>query len=333
MDFEHYVVWGYRNSYHTHSHIHEGLYRALAHLFPGRAEWLDEHSNVDVNRPSTFFMTNWDVSLRLPVRDDCFYCVHGLDGHRETMELFGGKKAIAFNQYIDYAIEGRWSDGGVASKSHPIDRNGWIWLGEDAPYHPGIRRLDIRWATDLLPHEIEANKSLARPWRPDSQVIHYVGTYWRVNEVEINQFQSACQAGGVELRHHGGGQARTGYSHMGRDNVVSPEDNARLVRESYFAPAIVGSHHLTEGYAPCRIFKNISYGAFGVTNSEKVQRLFGGRLIHNSDPYRLFFDARDRLPGVTQEQLFELMDLVRDRHTYVNRLQAVLKAAELAWEG
>jgi len=328
--YEHYVVWGFRNSYHTHSHIHEGLYRALNHLFPGKSEWLDEYSHVDVNRPNSFFITNHDVAPQLPAREDSFYLVHGGSDYAYVKDKFWGLRGhMSWNVFIDWSYA---YDDAAPFGRRPLNRPEAVWVGEDAPYYPSQKHMDFRWATDLTPPEIEANKVGARPWRPESRVINYVGTYWRVNEVEINRFQAACQAGGIELRHYGAGQVE-GYNHLGRNNVVSIADNQRLMRESYFAPAIVGSHHLTEGYAPCRIFKNISYGTMGVTNSEKVQKLFGGRLIHHNDPYQLFFDARDRLPSVTQTQLYELMDFVAQKHTYLNRLNAIFKAAELVWEG
>lgn len=333
MNWQRYVVWGFRNIYHTHSHIHEGLYRGLKYMFGGAnapVEWIDEYSNVNVDRPNTFFITNHDVTDKLPVRDDCFYLVHGGSDNPSCRERFGKLRGyISWNVFIDWSYA---FDDSQPFGRRPKNRPDPIWIAEDVPYFPKQKHMDFRWATDLTPPEIEANKEGAKAIHPGSRVINYVGTYWKVNEHEINRFNSACVDGGIQLRHCGAGQVE-GFNYLGRSNVVSVEDNVRLVRESYFAPAIVGSHHLTEGYAPCRIFKNISYGAFGVTNSEAVQRLFGGRLIHNNDPYQLFFDAREKLPSVSREQLLGLMDFVKDKHTYVKRLEAVLKAADIAMEG
>jgi hypothetical protein len=329
MIFDKLIVWGFKNLYSTHSHIHDGLYRALR--FMGKdAQWIDEHSHVDVNQPGTMFITNHDVACQLPVRDDCFYMIHGGSDSAECRARFGGlRNYLTWNVFIDWVYA---YDDSQPFGRRPINRPEAIWVGEDAPFYPSTKHMDFRWATDLTPPEIEANKRGAQVLNTGSKVINYVGTYWRVNETEIAAFERACANGGIELRHLGAGQV-SGFSYLGRSNVVSLEDNVRLVRESYFAPAIVGSHHLTEGYAPCRIFKNISYGQFGVTNSEKVQRLFGGRLIHDDDPYRLFFTARERLASVSQAELHSLMDLVAQKHTYVNRLEAVFKAVELISEG
>lgn len=322
MNFSRYIVWGFHRHYHTHGHIHHGLFRALEHMFPGKAEWRDDVDGLPDDISNTFFITNHDVALQLPASESCFYLIHGGSDSAECKAKFWHLKGhMSWNVFIDFSYA---YDEAAPFGRRPLNRPEAIWVAEDAPFYPSQNHMDFRWATDLLPHEIEANKAVARAWNPESRVINYVGTYWRVNEREIADFGRACRDGGIELRHYGAGQAEYNGS-----KVVSIEDNVKLVRESYFAPAIVGSHHLTEGYLPCRILKNVSYGMMGVTNSEKVQRVFGGKLIHDDDPYRLFFTARDLLASTPIEEVHALMDHVRDHHTYVQRLEAIFKAIDL----
>jgi len=90
------------------------------------------------------------------------------------------------------------------------------------------------------------------------------------------------------------------------------------------APALQGEWQCTNGYIPCRIFKNISYGQMGITNSQTVADLFNYKIIYNHKVYQLLLDAREQLPKVTREQIYELMDLVRDKHTYLNRIDDML---------
>lgn len=319
-----FVVWGYKNPgrYHTHGHIHDGIYRAL--LRTGKdVIWADDTEQVNLDQPNTFFITNHDVADQLPLREDCFYLVHGLIDHEVKRRFEHLKNRLSWNVYINThkTIIERAEPGRV------------VMLAEDMPFFPSERHLTMRWATDRTKDEIQHNKVGARALNADSRVINYVGTYWHVNEREISEFSRACQENGVELRHLGGGQVNSHHSYLGHSKVVSPDDNVALVRESYFAPAILGSHHLTEGYAPCRIFKNISFGQFGVTNSAAVNDIFGGRLICNTDPYALFFQARDELGRVGLDRLHELMDYVAENHTYVRRLQDVFKAVEMVVDG
>jgi len=330
-----FVVWGYRNNYSTHSHIHEGIFRALQ--FMGKSvEWLDQSSDTrGRDWANTLIVTNHDVAWHLPLRDDCFYVVHGFGDHPDLRERFAGiRNRLSWNVFHDFShVYGTQGNPliGVTSLGVPLTER--MDLDEDTPFYPRERHMDFRWATDLTPPEIEANKVGAAPLNVGSRVINYVGTIWRVNEREVAAFRQACGEGGIEFRQLGAGQSGEEHRHLGHSKVVSVADNVRLVRESYFGPSIVGSHHLIEGYAPCRLFKNISYGHFGVTNSARMQRLFGGRLIHNDDPHRLFFDARERLASMPVSELHALMDFVKERHTYVRRMSCVLKAAAMVMDG
>jgi hypothetical protein len=315
-----FVVWGFKNHYTTHTHIHESFFRTLRWM--GRdVEWLDDADHRTIfDWSNVFYITNWDVSLSIPVRDDCFYLIHGGGDSPEVRARFGHlKNRMSWNVFIDYQYE-YTIPCDPENPRRPVVRPGpVVWVDQEMPFFPEAKHMDFRWATDMTPEEIERNKHGAVRFRPGSKVINYVGTYWHVNEKEIHAFERACGENGVELRHIGGGQV----------GVVSIDENIRLVRESRFAPAIVGSHHLTEGYAPCRIFKNISYGQFGVTNSAAVQRLFEGRLICDTDPYQLFATAESELASKSVADLHALMDFVSENHTYVNRINGILEAARM----
>jgi hypothetical protein len=323
-----FIVWGYRKEhrYHTHSHIHEGFYRAAKHLSPGSL-WLDDSSDLTgIDFANSIFITEHDAAKNgMPLRDDCFYVVHGMSDDaaiRKTISDFTGYH-LSWNVYHDfshvYGTQGNPACHNITTMQFPLTEK--IWLDVDVPFYPKEQHMDFRWATDLLPHEIKANKRDVTHMR-ESKEINWVGTYWHVNQKEINSFKKACEENGITLNHYGAGQ----------NGIMSIEENIRLVRESYFAPAIVGSHHITEGYAPCRIFKNISYGQMGVTNSQRVNDIFGRKLIFNPDPYQLFFEAREQLRDLPVYRVHELMDEVAAKHTYVHRLHRVLDAIHLIME-
>jgi len=167
------------------------------------------------------------------------------------------------------------------------------------------------WATDLLPHEIEENKQ-AIATRHKKSSIYWVGTITDGmfgNMREINGFKRACKKESINFIHQRG---------------VSMEQNIRSMQESYMAPAIVGTWQKKQGYIPCRIFKNISYGQMGITNSDTVNKLFKGNIVYNPDTYQLFYDAHKKLKKMPMQELYDLMDLVRDQHTYINRIEHLL---------
>jgi len=320
-----YVVWGYKNVYHTHTHIHEAFYRTLK-LTGKTVEWLDAADDIrDKDFSNTFFISNSDcinnsywpwktpIISSIPLRTDCFYAIHGLNNDAAVSDILRPfKNKLSWNVLTTET----WTKN-IIPPWFPAPE-GRIDLDVEAPFWPKEGNLQFRWATDLIPSEIEANKP-KEMLSLKNKVVHYIGTLWWVNEKELAEFRRACIDDGVEFKQTGAGQ----------DGVISHEDNIRMVRESYMAPSISGTHHLTEGYAPCRIFKNISYGQFGITNSKYVNELFENRLIYNPDPYQLYFDAKERLQNMHVSELHELMDFVAAKHTYLNRLDILKKAAQI----
>src|ERR1043166_9106316 len=97
-----YVVFGFKNAYHTHSHIHEGIYRALLNT-GNEVYWLDQADNINgYDFSNTLFIgehaavdsyywpsTNERIS-RMPIRDDCFYLIHG--DRNEVKDALGREK-------------------------------------------------------------------------------------------------------------------------------------------------------------------------------------------------------------------------------------------------
>ncbi len=321
-----FLVWGYKNVYHTHSHIHEAFYRTLK-LTGKDVMWLDQADDISgIDLSNTYIITNHDcipengywpwVNVKklsvLPIRPDCFYAVHGMNDHDGIRLLLANQKnKLSWNVLTMTAMRSKLGlSAGESSGNIQL-------LDEESPFDIEKGHLEFRWATDLIPSEIEQNKPMEM-LSLHNRIIHWVGTVWWVNEKELGEFRRACEEDGVKFNHIGGGQ----------NGVISIEENMKLIRESFMAPAISGSHHLIEGYAPCRIFKNISYGQYGITNSPKVNEIFGGKLIFNTDPYQLYYEAKERLSNMHVGELHNLMDEVARKHTYINRLAVLMKASE-----
>jgi hypothetical protein len=298
------VIWGFRNNWHTHTYIHAAFYRAMQHM--GKTVlWMDE-PNSSVDFSNTLFLTENDVCLNIPRRNDCFYANYN-GGDPKCRQYFAG-----FPQLHYAAIY-----HARAMVPYKVD------ISPDATWLPPCG-MEMRWATDLLPHEIEANKPLARTFVPESNVVYWVGTYERNHNWDtVKPFADECQRNGVTFRPIGG------YSGT---PPVSMEENIRLIRESRFAPTIPAGCQM-DGYVPCRIFKNISYGRMGVTNSKHVNAVFGNRLIFDPDSQHLFHTAQEQLPSVPIKLLHDLMDDVAAHHTYINRTNEIEEAVRLSIEG
>ena len=168
------------------------------------------------------------------------------------------------------------------------------------------------WATDLLPDEI--NPEIRKP---NSNKVSWVGTMGTGtfgNMTELSGFIHACSENNITFEHA---------------NNLSMEDNRRVIAESYMAPTIVGTWQKQKSYIPCRIFKNISYGMFGMTNSERVYELFDKKIIYSPNEYELFDLMRKKMDSPTFEsELIEQIKFVKEKHTYINRINTILSCID-----
>jgi len=87
-----------------------------------------------------------------------------------------------------------------------------------------------------------------------------------------------------------------------------------------------GTCHKQNGYIACRLLKSISYGHLGITNSLRTYELLGNKLIYNNDECELFYDAFKNIHNY--DLIKEQMKLVRENHTYLNRIQDLFTILE-----
>ena len=159
---------------------------------------------------------------------------------------------------------------------------------------------------------------MALPRRPQSpKTINFVGTKIK----EWKTFQRICIGNGIKFNHLGG------YTGFGK---LSIKDNIDMVQKSYIAPAIQLEQQCREGYIPCRIFKNISYGKMGITNSETVYNLFKQKIIYNQSLKELLTESLNwRKNKYDKIIILELMDFVKEKHTYLNRIENLFSFFEI----
>jgi hypothetical protein len=283
------VIWGHKLFSHTHSYVHEGFARAFRFLGYD-VHWVDDDDDVSgIDFSGALFLTEGQVDRRIPIRRDCKYVLHNCDGERYA-PVRGN--CVAIQVYCAAQVQGR-----------ALDR-----VGPAAYYADGV--LYQPWATDLLPNEILLEWADLPREAAASYWIGTIGDGRFGNVGQIDGFRQACEDRGVKFVHRGS---------------VSRDIHIDLIQRSCLAPAITGTWQLEEGYVPCRIFKNISYGQPGLTNSAAVNDLFDGQLVFNPDTRQLFADGEDALHRPdARAHVRELMRTVRDRHTFVNRIGAIL---------
>lgn len=289
------VIWGQKLHTHTNSYVFFALQKAFRHL-GYTTYWFDDADDLrNFDFSDTLFFTEGQADGKIPLRIDCKYILHNCD-HKKYKHLFDANRCICLQVYT-HDVLGRSVEN--------IDEGTYIDVNDKCIYMP--------WATDLLPHEIETiQQRLKTNPIKTKNIVYWVGTIGEGtfgNTKELSPFIKACEENKIIFK-----------SLM----QISMEKNQELIQESIVAPTIVGTWQNEKGYIPCRIFKNISYGQMGVTNSKTIYELFKGKIIYNEDTHQLLYDALSWQRNPNLEQLLELMDLVKTKHTYLNRIQNML---------
>ena len=293
------VIWGHPLGSHTHSFIHGAFYKAFQYMGYD-TYWFkdgDDVSNIDLS--NSLFITEGQVDLSIPLIKDSYYILHNTDSskYREA-----GCKCLFIQVLHKKTID---IPNSIIINKYTILEKG---NGIDCLYFP--------WATDLLPNEIDPHSA------KNNQTGDCIwigtrggGSTLYENWSMLDPFFNECENNNITLNW---------IDPWGRH--VSFERNKEIVNESYLAPAIQGKWQVDVGYVPCRIFKNISYGHFGYTNSSFVNEIFDNRLVYSADTKELFHKAIEKKKDPNHlKELMELMIEVKEKHTYINRIEEILK--------
>jgi len=286
------IIWGHPLHSHTHSYIHEAFHKAF-NLMGHECVWLPDREVNDENFRDCLFLTEGQADKHIPVRRDCRYILHNCNMARYNDPVIM-KNSLLLQVYTHDARD-RAVNNSAYQKLAPCT---YLETASDCKvlYQP--------WATDLMPNEIY-NHALYK-----ERYSYWIGTIGGGqfgNEEQLAPFRRSCEENSISFRH---------ALHL------TAEENRRLIATSYLAPAIVGAWQLDKGYIPCRIFKNVSYGQLGLTNSTAVHEIMEGLVICNTDTRQLFHDG---VSCQNKSCLAAAIDLVKQKHTYVNRINTILE--------
>ncbi|MCI5051720.1 MAG: hypothetical protein MRY21_01120 [Simkaniaceae bacterium] len=289
--FDQVVIWGHKLHSHTHSYIHEAFFRAFNHM-GYKTLWLDDEDDQSLyNFKNSLFITEGQVDKKIPLRQDCVYVLHNCDDPK-----YKGINGCKLQVYTDDVLSRK-----TAKKIAPC-----IY------YDLENKTLYMPWATDQLPNEIDTIKKSIKGIER-SNYVAWVGTICDGEHGNIGQLEPFFKKSKREVAKKRG---------------IEIAEHIDFIRNAYMAPTIVGKWQKEKGYIPCRIFKNISYGQMGITNSKRVAELFGDRIVYEESESKLFTAAEKRMKSLKEEELFALMDFVRDNHTYVQRIETILDFME-----
>lgn len=286
--FKKVVIWGHLLDTNTFSYVNAGFYKAFSYL-GYETLWLNNDSDLSgMDFKETLFITEGQVDKNIPLVKEAFYVLHNVD---LTKYLESECKIMILQVHTKE----------TPSRGESI--NPYTTIQESS-----IRCLYQPWATDLLPHEIDLESAKNNL---DDKFCFFAGT----DQGNITPFFDLCKENGIRV---------ITIDPWGKP--VSFEENRKMVNESYISPAIQSDWQIEHGYIPCRIFKNISYGHFGYTNSDTVNSIFDNSLIYSNNIRDLFFKTIEKKNDPNHlKELRDLMVNVKNNHTYINRIEFILR--------
>jgi len=297
-----FVAYGHKLYSHTHSYIHYAFIKAFQKLGYD-TKWVDDNDEIDpLSYPSgTVFLTEGQVDKKIPKRKDCLYILHHVS--REAYQVIPKHNKVFLDMYTQNIIENV------------------IQISEVSFYNTTGDTLHSVWATDLLPDEIDIEEAI-RTFDNKKNAVVFIGTLTNCNRFgnynQIMPFVKEAQKDEYEWIHP--------------SNPIDNNTQKSLISSCLLAPAITGFWQQDVGYIPCRIFKNISYGCIGITNSKYVADIIKNDCVYHQDSIELYKKTKEFLQqpnDIIKDILRRQMTNVKMNHTYMNRIDDILKVFEI----
>lgn len=316
------VIWGFypENGVlkNTISYVWNSFYNAFKYLeydvywFPNKkidnfdfsncifiAEGYDD-SEIPLNKTSTYFVhcaynpakyvgnvrKFIDMRYNLKKIDHPNY-VYELDKEKTKMDK-GCYYEPSTNQIVDF------KNGRVNYRIDDFDK---VYIG---------------WATNLMPNEINEDDV----YFPRSNKVYFLGSLssdGRYSNIHlIEEFAKECRKNEIEF-------VVNNFS----NNQLSEDDYISLCKESLLGFDIRCQADVEWGRISCRLYKNMSYGHLGMTNCYEAYKELDEHCIYNESASQLFYDAMSKKDDF--EFIKKGVNYIKEYHTYVNRVQSLMK--------
>lgn len=289
-----FIVWGHEHYSHTHSYIHYGYFKAAQSL-GWDVEWLintKENALKLGNTDEFLFFTEGQVDSYMPINSKSFYILHNCDSKK--YESIPVKNKLNLGVYVNYRI---------LKNTIPLENKLFHYWQED------INMLYMPWATDILPDEI--NENIKNLDRKNNGKVVFLGSCWggyHGNIDELTNLSNGCKKINLPFD-------------LIQTQKINQEESIKILQDAFITPSVVGRWQKEVGYIPCRIFKTISYGQLGVTNSKEAFEIINKLGVYNPDESELIKDSLEKVNDLELRK--KAMEFVRDNHTYLNRIETL----------
>ena len=292
--FKRLVIWGLRDVQHTHRYIHLGFFSTAQKLgIP--VLWVENlASNREAIRAGDLVISVNVAGDKLPIVRGAKYVLHNFKGSFDHMLDQLGEDCVQLQVFTNATAKGAEE------------------IGTCTYINRSTRTLIQPWGTNLLRHEF-----LPPPKTRLKYFVFWIGSVWnnQLDQGNVNEYAAMKRA---LWRNH---------KLLFRPKV-SDAWAARLVRRSVISPAIAARWQVENGYLPCRMFKNVSYGQLGTTNVMEFEKILGSALISSTDIDRLV-DGDLSIKDTDRADMIREQQKLIANHTYEDKLRYMLQAFEM----
>jgi hypothetical protein len=318
MKYSKVIIWGHPLYSHTHSYVHEAYYRAFKSMGYDTYWFHDNNYPEDFDYTNCLFIGEGFADKEIPINDtSCYlimYCPSPIKYQEAGRYIDIRMSAVNFKDHIQqYSL-----DKNTATKIGPAcyfvsKVAGKVQVKNDYVDYEmdDYDKVYIAWATNLLPSEFEEDSI----FKKRENLIYFFGTISAhgvcENYSRWKPFLKACSDSGIGFIHNDPWR-----------NPIPTNDMIAGIQRSLLGVDIRGVEHLKQGLLTCRVFKNISYGHLGLTNSKVAYEELDGNCVYSEDTEELLYE------GIKNKDNYKLisrgMEFVKENHTYVNRVNSLL---------
>lgn len=320
------IVWGFkpneRGIYkNTIGYVWNGFYKGFKAL-GFETYWMsDDDYDKSLDYSNCIFLAEaWD-SKNIPIEQSSIYYVHcAYDPSKyvgNVKKFIDLRYNLKFMNHPNYIFSRNKRDdiklGPCCYYQQSTNQMVHLKNGHVDYQIEDFDKIYISWATDLLPEEMNENDIYSKR----ENLIVFFGTIYYdqyTNIPELEEFNLVCKQNNVSF-------LVNPYSYG--DDQISQEDYIHNYKKCLFGLDLRGKDNRENGYIPCRVFKNASYGLLTTTNSEEVYKEMDGYCVYNSSVTELFYDAMKRKNDF--QFIKECFNYVKDNHTFINRCSDILK--------
>lgn len=291
------VIWGLRSVFNdSYRFVQGGFYLTLQKLgIP--VIWVDDAAaNVKLIEPGDLIFLANRAMQHLPLISGVKYCLHNVDS--------------AFFERLDPSDYMRLQI--LTHERFPSDaqkRQGVNPLLDGAAYFESESNVLYQcWGAPLLAKEFYSPMNLEY-----KKSEYFVGTIWdnelgQGNSKVIPVYQAQLQKRGIEFLHVQGAPERI---------------NPLYVRHAAVGASIVGNWQREVSYAPCRLFKAVSFGRLGLINSNGVANAHPWAICNENIPELVDY-ALSLSPKQNEELIIYQQSFVA-KETYESKIHNILQ--------